>query len=465
MADPFAVARELRRAVGWVGARARSARRAAEAALGRDHLRIAVTGLSGAGKTVFTTSLIHALRHGGAHPAALPLFAGTLGAPGWTTRIETLPGVPAFPYAENLAGLVADPPSWPAPTRASCGVRLILETAAPSPRRVTLDIVDYPGEWLLDLDMLEFDYAAWSARVLARLQAPGGLAAEATGTWLGQAQAVAGDAAAVETVVAAYGAMLARLRAAGMLHLAPGRLLVPPGDASAAPPPPAPLPAALVGAALHAAMAARHAAYRDGVVLPFHARHVAPFDRQIVLFDVIGALGRGPAALADARGALLAALEAFRYRRVPLLDRVRARIDRVLVAATKIDHVTTGQYLNARALIEEIFVGTDWAAPMARGRLRFDVLAAIRATEDGWIRRDGAQRAALRGVLAGDAGALRTLVPSDVPPAAPRAADWPAGGFVYADFAPPDLSGHRERPFPGINLDKALDHLVGDRLR
>jgi predicted YcjX-like family ATPase len=113
-------------------------------------------------------------------------------------------------------------------------------------------------------------------------------------------------------------------------------------------------------------MAARHAAYRDGVVLPFHARHVAPFDRQIVLFDVIGALGRGPAALADARGALLAALEAFRYRRVPLLDRMRARLDRVLVAATKIDHVTTGQYLNARALIEEIFVGTDWAAPMAR---------------------------------------------------------------------------------------------------
>lgn len=137
----------------------------------------------------------------------------------------------------------------------------------------------------------------------------------------------------------------------------------------------------------------------------------------------------------------------------------------MLVVATKIDHVTTGQYLNARALIEEIFAGTDWAIPMARGRLRFDVLAAIRATEDGWIRRDGAQRAALRGVLAGAAGALRTLVPSDVPPAAPRAEDWPAGGFVHAAFAPPDLSGHRARPFPSVNLDKALNHLVGDRLR
>jgi predicted YcjX-like family ATPase len=463
MAGSFAVADDLRRAAGWVGAQARAARRAAEAALGRDHLRIGVTGLSGAGKTVFTTSLIHALCHGGAHPATLPLFADALGASGWSARIEALPGLPPFPYAENLAGLVADPPAWPAPTRASCGLRLILGTEAAPPRQVTLDIVDYPGEWLLDLDMLELDYAAWSARVLARLQASGGLAAEASGAWLGQALAVAGDGAAAGTVVEAYGAMLMRLRGAGLLHLAPGRLLVPPADAATAPPSPAPLPAALAGQALYATMAARYAAYRDGVVLPFHRLHVAPLDRQIVLFDVIGALGRGPAALADARGALLAALEAFRYRRVPLLDLLRARIDRVLVVATKIDHVTTGQYLNARALIEEIFTGTDWA--MARGRLRFDVLAAIRATEDGWIRRDGAQRAALRGVLAGDGGVRRTLVPSDVPPAAPRAEDWPPGGFVHADFAPPDLSGHRARPFPSVNLDKALDHLVGDRLR
>jgi predicted YcjX-like family ATPase len=68
-------------------------------------------------------------------------------------------------------------------------------------------------------------------------------------------------------------------------------------------------------------------------------------------------------------------------------------------------------------------------------------------------------------VLRAPGGTLRLLVPSDVPPRAPAAGDWPEGGFVYADFAPPDLSGHRERPFPGINLDKALDHLVGDRLR
>jgi predicted YcjX-like family ATPase len=459
MADIAAIARRLSDGAGWIAAQAADLRRRAEAALGRDHLRIGVTGLTGAGKTVFTTALVHALRHGGAHPAALPLFAGALGG-GWRAEIEALPGLPAFPYAANLAGLVASPPQWPAPTRALFGLRLVLETTAQTPRKITIDVVDYPGEWLLDLDMLGTGYDDWSAAALARLQGQGA----AVDAWIAETRAAAQDPAAAGRVAAAYGALLARLGEAGLRFLQPGRLLVPPLDGDG-PPPPVPLPADMAGGSLHRAMAARHGAYLDQVVVPFHRGQIAGLDRQIVLFDVIGALARGPAAFADAGAALVAALGAFRYRRIPGLDLLRTRIDRVLVAATKIDHVATSQYLNARALVAECFAGTVWARAIAGDRLRFDVLAAIRATEDGWIRRDGAQRAALRGVLRAPGGTLRLLVPSDVPPRAPAAGDWPEGGFVYADFAPPDLSGHRERPFPGINLDKALDHLVGDRLR
>ena len=38
------------------------------------------------------------------------------------------------------------------------------------PRTVHLDIVDYPGEWLLDLALLDKDYAAWSREALARAE-------------------------------------------------------------------------------------------------------------------------------------------------------------------------------------------------------------------------------------------------------------------------------------------------------
>jgi uncharacterized protein len=454
---------DLQNALAWLGARAADLRRAAEAAIGRNHVRIGITGLSGAGKTVFTTSLVHALTHASAHPASMPLFAGALGDGGWRATIEPLENLPSFPQAANVAGLLADPPVWPAPTRSLCGLRIKLENRADASRVARIDIVDYPGEWLLDLELLRLDYATWSAATLARMQAPGSPAAEPVGIWLGQALGAARDPGAADRLVAGYGSLLATLRERGLRHLQPGRLLVPDGAAEASAP--APLPAALDGTTLHATMAERYKRYCSEIVEPFYRDHFARLDRQIVLFDVIGALARGPAVFADTQSALTSVLTSFRYRSLPWLDWLRTRIDRVLVVATKVDHVTTSQYLNVRQLIADRFENTDWADAIAEDRIRFDVVASIRATLDGWIRQDGAQRAAVQGALKQDGGALRLLVPSDVPARAPEANAWPEGGFVYVDFAPPALAGFADRPFPNVNLDKALDYLVGDRLR
>ncbi len=40
------------------------------------------------------------------------------------------------------------------------------------PSKLHLDIVDYPGEWLVDLGLMDLDFAAWSRQALA--QARGG---------------------------------------------------------------------------------------------------------------------------------------------------------------------------------------------------------------------------------------------------------------------------------------------------
>ena len=41
------------------------------------------------------------------------------------------------------------------------------------PSTLNLDIVDYPGEWLLDLPLLGLSFAEWSAEALERARRPG----------------------------------------------------------------------------------------------------------------------------------------------------------------------------------------------------------------------------------------------------------------------------------------------------
>src|SRR5262249_56103927 len=70
--------------------------------------------------------------------------------------------VPRFAYEEHLSQLAQDPPQWPLSTRRLSQLRVSIEytSAHPlrrwlGPSRLHLDIVDYPGEWLIDLALLE----------------------------------------------------------------------------------------------------------------------------------------------------------------------------------------------------------------------------------------------------------------------------------------------------------------------
>ena len=143
------------------------------------HLRLAVTGLSRSGKTAFITSLVNQLLnvHSGAR---LPLFS--------VVREERLLGVkrvpqrdmgiPRFTYDEGLAQLYGTPPDWPTPTRGVSEMRLALRYRTndsllryfKESATLWLEIVDYPGEWLLDLPMLAQDYLSWSRQMTGLLQ-------------------------------------------------------------------------------------------------------------------------------------------------------------------------------------------------------------------------------------------------------------------------------------------------------
>ena len=143
-------------------------------------LRLGVTGLSRSGKTVFLTALVNNL----IAQARLPVLAAS--AEGRITRVRLEPqpddAVPRFAYEEHLASLSGPDRRWPQSTSRIAQLRLTIEfesAASWGARRssLTLDLVDYPGEWLLDLPLLDKSYAEWSRETLAASQNSGPRAA------------------------------------------------------------------------------------------------------------------------------------------------------------------------------------------------------------------------------------------------------------------------------------------------
>src|SRR4051812_32396551 len=142
------------------------------------NLRIGVTGLRRSGKTVFTTALVDNLLHADRLPFLDVVASGRFIA----ARMRPQPdhAVPRFDYESNLAKLTAPEPSWPHNTKSTSQVRgalrytpgTVLKRGMRGVTRLNLDIVDYPGKWLLDLPLLDRSYAEWSRETLELARRP-----------------------------------------------------------------------------------------------------------------------------------------------------------------------------------------------------------------------------------------------------------------------------------------------------
>ncbi|GAA0632611.1 YcjX family protein [Halomonas beimenensis] len=446
---------------------------------GRDRqLRLAVTGLSRSGKTAFLTSLVHQLRHAGLAARLDLLPAAREGRLLGARRVEQQDlGVPRFPYDRAMAALDDSPPRWPEPTRGISELRLVIRYRPRRPgwvggdtRRLTLDLFDYPGEWLLDLPLLGHDFASWSrAQVLDR-----GERATLFADWR---QAVAGldPAETVEEgrlaeIAERYAEGLRAAREAGFADLQPGRFLLP-GELEGAPVLQFfPLPglervdqarlAGLPPESLYATLARRFRHYQQHIVKPFYREHFRRFDRQIVLVDVLGALDAGPERFEDLSRALSRLMQSFDYGRRSLLSRLFApRIDRLAIAATKADHVTPEQHEPLTGLLEALLAEPLQDLRFADVPVRALSLASIRATEAREVDHQGRRQPVLRGTTLD--GETTLLFPGEVPARLPDADFWTRQGFEFPAFRPLPRDGDT---LPHIRLDVALDWLIGDKL-
>ncbi|MDB5622292.1 MAG: YcjX family protein [Devosia sp.] len=451
-------------------------------------LRLGVTGLSRAGKTIFITALVHNLLTGG----RLPGFAVMAENRFIGARLAEYPEatIPRFAYEQHLDALTGANPYWPEGTRRISQLRLVLKyqsagwlSGMRGPTTLNLDIVDYPGEWLLDLPLLGLSFEQWSAEALERAQRPVSLRQAASFLDLLGAtdpKAEANDLAA-ERLAAAFTDYLRRSREDDALStLPPGRFLLP-GDLEGSPAltfAPLPMTPGARGSSLYAMLAGRYEAYKDRIVRPFFRDHFARLDRQIVLVDTLRALNAGPAAVADLETALTAVLSCFRQGEAnPLLRPFTRKIDRILFAATKADHVHHTSHDRLEAILNRLVADASRRARFAGAQSRSIAMAAIRATSEGTITQDGETLPTIIGTpTAGeqldgtryDGNTEIALFPGDLP-ARPDAlfADGIPVQLNFLRFNPPrqlDRNASGDLVLPHIRFDRALEFLLGDRL-
>lgn len=460
-------------------------------------IRIGVTGLSRAGKTVFISSFVHNLIHGG----RLPVFEAQKSGRIARAFLEEQPddAVPRFQYEDHVDALVSAR-IWPDSTRAISELRLTIEYESASGwnrmfsrGRLSVDIVDYPGEWLLDLPLLGKTYREFSHDAVELSLLP--VRAELSREWRELAATadpnMDADEMTARHLFESFAAYLkaCKLDERALSTLPPGRFLMP-GDLEGSPALTfAPLPglsdARPRPGSLHAMMERRYEAYKTHVVKPFFREHIARLDRQIVLIDAMQALNAGPGAMADLERAVTEILACFRPGRGSLLtDLFSRRIDRILVAATKADHLHHESHDRLQAIVRRLTERSAARANLSGAEVDVLAMAAVRATREGTVKQGRETLPVIIGTpLKGETiggetfdGETETAVfPGDLPEKVGSVFQQNGNGrndpvdpaIRFVRFRPPRLEKTAEGitlSLPHIRLDRALQFLLGDRL-
>lgn len=445
------------------------------------HVKLAVTGLSGSGKTAFITALVKQLTTQ-ANDKNLPFFDVMREQRHIATKVvpqEALK-VPTFDYPRALNALLPSDgmPTWPASTERINTLRLAIKYQSASGLRghfspqstLYLDIIDYPGEWLLDLPMLEQSYSQWCEQQYPLLlQHPRVNTSSEFLNALDQLDLNAPvDESMLAQIAALYQSMLVGLKKDTKLAmLQPGRMLMP-GDLQGAP-----LllffpvnfkqvnsDDIIAGSNLEH-LIKRFNAYVKEVVKPFYNEHFKHFDRQIVLVDVLSALNEGHETLQEQSSVINQLLAHFNYGESGFFKRLfKPNIDKILFAANKSDHISAKHHKDLALLLDSLVHEQTNYLKFDGVQIETMAMSSITATQPRQVTDKGQTLECIYGKPLNGQDWL-TYLPPQPPNRMLNKNEWPAQGFEFLSFAPMPTP---DKQLKHIRLDHVMQYLLGDKL-
>lgn len=457
-----------------------------------------MTGLSRSGKTAFITSLVNQLiTEGNSSKLSFfdPVHNGNFIAAKRVPQKNL--SIPRFDYDKAITSLTNESPSWPEPTHGISELRLairyqpqksLLKYAADM-ATLTLDITDYPGEWLLDLPMLKQTYEQWSEQTQTLLlSSPRNQFSQ---RFLDKVSRLDPFAVADEELLAElskeYTELLHTFRfKLGLSVIQPGRFI---------------LPAELAGAPILeffpfpnltnidgneyqnandesfiGMLRARYIEYKEEVVKKFYQQHFMRFDRQIVLADCLTPLNAcsdnsGSESFDDLQLAIDMILESYSYGKSGLFSRLFSpKIDKLLFAATKADHVTAEQHAPMVSLLNQLIYQSKHKINFEAIEMKTLAIASVKSTSSGKSIYQGQPVSVIQGHTAKQTLGKEqtkiekiTLFPGSVPEKLPQKEFWKQSAFNFINFLPMHGMSKHEA-LPHIRMDQVLQFLLADKM-
>ncbi|MBU2969346.1 YcjX family protein [Pseudoalteromonas sp. C2R02] len=443
------------------------------------HITLAVTGFSRSGKTAFITALVEQLTMK-ASKENLPFFEVVQSER--LIAAKSVPqdalALPTFPYQNAFASIKDEQPNWPESTQRINTLRLALKYQPNSGIRgqisdsstLIIDLIDYPGEWLMDLPMLSLNFEQWSSQQLALLQQnPRAQYASELQEQLASLDLNAPvDESKLAQIALMYKMLLKRFKKdAKLTILQPGRMLIP-GDLDGAPllmffPVNINNETAVVEGSNLAHLKKRYQAYIKEVVTPFYQNYFCRFDRQIILVDLLTALTQGSEVLAEQGRAIEQLLEHFNYGQSSFIKRLFSpKIDKLLFAANKSDHLSSEHHKDLAILLNSL-------VQQAQNELKFNgvevetmAMSSICATKSVEVK--DKNNVVIKCIYGKEmqSGQWMTYLPAQPPMRALSQHEWPKHGFSFPEFYPQLTPDNNLRH---VRLDHVCEFLLGDKLK
>ncbi len=422
-------------------------------------IKVAITGLSRSGKTVFLTSLINQLIAND----KLPYLNEKLKRP-FTARLLPPDSVyMRFDYYNKLRAFRSCVPKWPKSTKAVSKTTVQLEIksayALLENQIVNLEFIDYPGEWLMDLSMLDMSFDEWSRFTIKLAFEEKRL--KYSKSWLDLLSDNSDDAQSLHDEYAEY---LKNLYYNNFSFIQPGRFIEP-SDMRGDPVLQfCPLPQDFENRTIYNSFKLNYDRYLQEVVSRLYLEHFKYFDTQIILIDLIKTLNSGKDIFDDMHLSFENILKTFTYGSNNFLSKFfTLKIDHVLFAATKADHIPSSSHQSYMDLLKELIWDIKNKLDVSHVDSEVTIFSSVKSTQFVKAKLEGVLVDCVRGTVEGEkepSTHFGGILPKDYK----DRNFWENSDFKFVSFKPISFPQNDNLAIEHIRMDRLIYSLLKDRV-